>query len=233
MTGGASPPSSSSTSKPSHSGIWTSRKTKSGLRWRIFSTASAPVPHSPMISISASRRRRMARLLRAKGSSSTIRARMRAVPLGIIQSPFSEGHGDGNLNTAVVAVLYGELVALAVKASQPLVEIRQTDARRAVFPVCGEGGSVVVHVDGDRAIEPSRGNFDGAAEGSLGDPMADRIFDGELQKQTRNQGCKQLIGDVELYLKPLGKSRLLNLEVFAQELNLLGRRHLRPARPRH
>ena len=70
---------------------------------------------------------------------------MRAVPLGFIQSRFPEGHGDGNLNTAVVAVLYGELVALAVKASQPLAEIRQTDARGAVFPVCGEGGSVVVH----------------------------------------------------------------------------------------
>ena len=132
-----------------------------------------------------------------------------------------------------MAVLYGEPVAIAVKALQPLPEIRQTDAGGAVFPVCGEGGSVVVHVDGDRSIAPRRRDFDGAARGSLGDAMADRIFDDELQKQTGNQGRKQLIGDVELYLKPLGKSRLLNLELLPQELNFLGQRHLRPAGSRH
>ncbi len=39
-------PSSSSTSKPSHSGICTSRKTRSGFVRRISASASAPEPHS-------------------------------------------------------------------------------------------------------------------------------------------------------------------------------------------
>ncbi len=44
--GGNSAPSNSSTSKPSHSGICTSRKTRSGFLLRISARASAPEPHS-------------------------------------------------------------------------------------------------------------------------------------------------------------------------------------------
>ena len=132
---------------------------------------------------------------------------MRAVPLGIIRSRFPEGHGDENLNTAVVAVLYGELVALAVKASQPLAKIRQPDAREAVFPVCGEGGSVVVHVDGDRAIEPRCSDFDGAPEVPLAMPW--RFAFSTMSCRSRpGTKAEAVIGDVELYLKPLGNWRL-------------------------
>jgi leucyl-tRNA synthetase len=69
-----------STSKPPHSGICTSRNTRSGCDCRMISRASAPDPHSAMDPISGSPCSRTVTLRRASGSSSTSRTRIFMLP---------------------------------------------------------------------------------------------------------------------------------------------------------
>src|ERR1700722_9996850 len=71
MIGDRSLPNNSSTSNPSHPGIWTSRNTKSGFALLICSMASDPDPHSTIDPMSGSRRSNTVRLRRAHDSSST------------------------------------------------------------------------------------------------------------------------------------------------------------------
>src|SRR5258708_16491652 len=75
-TGISLAPTSLRTWNPSISGIWMSRKTRSGFLCRIALTVDSPSPHSPITStpVCLPRKRRIAR--RASGSSSTTNARM-------------------------------------------------------------------------------------------------------------------------------------------------------------
>jgi hypothetical protein len=75
VTGIWSAPMVSTTRKPSISGIWTSRKTRSGFVRRIVFTAASPSPHWPMTLMSDSFLSRRRSALRARGSSSTTSAR--------------------------------------------------------------------------------------------------------------------------------------------------------------
>src|SRR6266545_628192 len=74
--GGGASARASSTSKPSASGIHTSRKSRSGLWARTAASAARPSAHSPTTSISASASNNARSRCRANGSSSTISTRI-------------------------------------------------------------------------------------------------------------------------------------------------------------
>src|SRR5688572_29954230 len=69
-------PNADTTPKPSRSGIWTSRNTRSGLCSRMAATASVPLPTSFTTSTSSSSLRSRLMRRRAMGSSSTINTRI-------------------------------------------------------------------------------------------------------------------------------------------------------------
>ena len=58
--------------------------------------------------------------------------------------------------------------------------------------------------------------------------MFDRVLDHGLENQAGNLSGKEFPGDIDTYLKPLGKSHLLNVQILLCELQFLFQRHLLP-----
>src|ERR1700722_73136 len=235
MAGGKSLPSNSSTSKPSHSGICTSRKTKSGFATRISSSASRPEPHSPMTSTSGSSRRSTARLLRASGSSSTITARIfifadrsSRLTLSLLAQTGNEWHRQRYFHAARLPIPHAQLKRLSIQALQTRSHIRQPNPVMRLLPPRSQTRTIVINAQLQPAIRPNRRNPDHASLHALRNSMLHRILDHGLQNQIRDLRREKFPRHVHAELQPLGESHFLNIQILLRKLQFLFQRHLLP-----
>src|SRR5277367_2598845 len=185
--------------------------------------ASTPEPHSPTISISGSSRKSRERLVRASGSSSTMRVRIFMNVLSLL-----ERHGNGYFHTTLVLVLHVQRERISVQALQASSHIRDADAGMRLLRAHRQARAVVVDAEREHAVGAEGGNPDRASLSPFCDAMLDRVFDDGLQNQGGNLGVKEFLGDVHVQLKTLDKPHFLNVEILLCELHFLSQRHLLP-----
>src|SRR5215475_756997 len=137
MIGSGCPVRFSNTSKPSSSGICTSRKTRSGCSARIWQTASRPFPHSFTSSMSGTPLSKARRLRRAGGSSSTIIALiflLFALLIVVKSGGQAQRYGEQNFSAALFAVADFKHEIRSIKLPQPRFGVQQTHAFTAGHP---------------------------------------------------------------------------------------------------
>src|SRR5215472_343740 len=236
MAGGRSFPSISRTSKPSHSGICTSRKSKSGFATRISPSAWAPEAHSLTLPISGSARKRMERLLRARGSSSTIRARILAgcssvdtnsLP-GLSRGGCNKRQGHCCFHASGLLIVKAQLERISVQAFEPRAYVRDPNARRARLPSLRQVRAIVIDAQSKGPVHLARRDPNCSAMHAFRDAVLDRVLHHRLQDQAGNLRRKQFLGDIHTELKTVGEARLLDIEILLRELQLFFERDLLP-----
>src|SRR6201996_326928 len=226
MAGGRSAPRSSITSKPSHSGICTSRKRRSGWVRRITVGASGPEPHSATMSIVGSGLRRTRTFERARGSSSTITVRIfRASADTWCSSVFDKWNGDGDLDAAWLKVVHVEYEGVSVEALQACAHVGETDAGAS------KGGrwkarAVVVDRECECAVFALGRDAHETALCTFGDAMLDGIFNHQLQNERWNLRDEKVAGNIDGELEAIDEPDLLNIQILLSKHHLFGERHL-------
>src|SRR5260221_1383727 len=220
-----------STSKPSMPGICTSRNISSGLLSRTAITASGPLACWPTTSISRSlcsisRTRR-----RASRSSSTISARI-APPssTGSTRGLITRGvhgmewHFQRDDRSAFPSIAQLQNVVLAVQPRQPRSRIRQTDPFPVpipVFTVRRETRPIVSNLYTQSAAVPFARNPNAPRLDFYGDSVPDGILHNGLQDQVGYMRRQSGRRDFEIHRKPVLETGQLDVQVAAQELQLL------------
>src|SRR5215207_9517182 len=215
-------PSAATTSKPLPSGIWTSRKSRSGRARSTAAIVSRPVALSPTISTSAcgSSRARMRR--RAGGSSSAITTRRGGGGgPGSRRVRPAKGDRDRRHGTALVGAPHLEGVALAVELHEPRAGVRQPHAAaRHVTRSGGKSHTVVAHLEAQQAVVAPGRDAHHARRAARRDAVAHRVLHQRLQQEVRDtrieRGGVDVPGDAEAVLE----AGLLDLEVRRHEAQL-------------
>src|SRR6266536_3485641 len=221
IAGGRSSFAAAATAKPSRSGIWMSRNTRSGgggAPRRSSSTASRPLAHSSirvtvLICCSTPRSRR-----RAGASSSTMIARM------IGERDVDRRDGAAGRGRRRVGQL--EAVTGTVQLDEPRPRIREAESAPASTVARGaavslQAGSVVTHLQ-VQAVTFSRGgdlDFRHLAVGD--DTVPDRVLHERLQQQRGDHGGRGVRIDAERHAQPITEARFLYGDVVVQQLELL------------
>src|ERR1700761_8638459 len=226
MAGGRSAPRSSMTSKPSHSGICTSRKIRSGRVRRITVGASGPEPHSATISMAGSGVRRTRRLERARGSSSTITVRIFCASADTwCSSVLDKWNGDGDLDAAWLPVVHVEYEGVSVEALQACAHVGETDAGASKV---GRWKARAVVVDRERecAVFARGRDAHETALCTFGNAMLDGIFNHQLQNERWNLRHEKVTGNIDGELQAIDEPDLLNIQILLSKLHLFGKRYL-------
>src|SRR5438067_1551671 len=193
------------TSKPSISGICTSRKMTSGFNVSSTDSTSRPSRHSPAIvkSLNAASNCRTPR--RAAGSSSATRTVHLRFELTIWNPNFRNravlrrGHDD-------------ERCAIAVKRLETLARVVETVSGRW-NEIGGDAGAVIFDDRLQHLAIASRSNQNTTGIDATRDAVSHRILDEMLQRERRNGGVAQRIIHIEFGTQSIGETRLLHGEI--------------------
>src|SRR5687767_9283720 len=166
-------PMSRTTSSPVLPGICTSRKTRSGLRFRMASTAATPLSISPTIltpfaawSISAMR-------WRASGSSSTMRTRNASAPAIATRVKWKHDFG---VRAALLCPAQLDFVGRPVHLAQSRVAVGESHP----FLPSSRPRPVVGHRDDQVLASLARVHRDRPYAGDLVDAVLHRVLDNRL-----------------------------------------------------
>src|ERR1051325_10165497 len=213
-----------------------SRNTRSGDCSAIAVFASAPLPHSPTISMSSSSR-----------SSDTIRARAIGSSSATIVLIFTSGspglnnlgrralidgerHRDGDAEPAL-DVGKDEAVALSIEVLEARSCVGQADAVvEERESIAGYANSGIAHSDGQAIAHVSCADLDHTGCGARCDAMSYRVLHERLQQQHRNPRIEGFRIDVGVYGQPGPESRLFDVDVLLQQFQLVAQRDLLGAR---
>ncbi len=117
-------------------------------------------------------------------------------------------------------------VRRAVQALQAIARVREADAAPQLGARAGaEADAVVADLDPQLVAVAARADLHQPVAGLRRHPMLDRVLHQRLQDQPRHFGVERLRVDVEAHRQPILEPRLLDLEIFLQELQLLLQRH--------
>src|SRR3954453_554578 len=215
-------PTSRITARPSISGIWTSRKTRSGRVSRRAATASRPSFASWTAATSGSPASSRRRPWRASGSSSTIN-RVQGMDLHHLRRGLSRhgaiGKDQGGDGAAASAVFELHPRRLAVELAQAGPRVRQADPLRS--GASGrQAGPVVLDPDLQEVPHPRGVDPQPARRGAAPDPMADRVLHDRLQSQMGDGGVEDLGPGVDLHPQAVLEADLLDREIEPQGLEL-------------
>src|ERR1051325_3878335 len=217
------------TSKPFNSGIWISRKTRSGLfRW-ICSMASSPSEHSPAIWISFSPARSSRTLSLPRGSSSTINALILRIG-GILEGKPRRGAvGDCERCRHAAPGQFGQFERLprSIEPFEPRLCVRNSDPLTPRFDrVSGVGGfrldskPVVEDAKLERSVLLRSGYFQYGLAADLADPVLDGVFDERLKDHVRNTRLFERRGHGDGDFQPFAEPDLLDFEIEREKLQL-------------
>src|SRR5664279_3553473 len=201
--------SSSTTPKPSTSGIWMSRKTRSGCSRWIRAMAELPSPHSATISRSGSSSSRLRRRSRASASSSLSNTRIGMGVLDLLVAG-SIGNADFHRASAARRIFQHHGLIFVVKLLQTAAGVAQADTlgRHDAVGAC-QPGAVVADLHPDVVVIAPAGDANQAGRA----PRADAVTDGVLHQRLQNQvGDKRVQGagiDVGLDLQAVAETLLL------------------------
>src|SRR5581483_290392 len=168
-----------------------SRKTRSGRSRRMIVTASLPLPHSPMTSMSGACLSRMRMPSRASGSSSTIKARIFSTCLSL-RLDFNEGFSvkrkrGGDDQTAFFGIAHFKAAARAIQIFQARARIRKADAFDQVAVRHVQTRTIVAHLKTEQTVLTLSANVNHSARVALGDAVANGVFHQRLKEKLRHQ----------------------------------------------
>src|SRR6266852_1133899 len=232
MAGARSTPTSRSTSKPSSSGICTSRNTRSGVTSRIAAAASRPFAHSPATTISGSAARRCRIPSRPARSSSTISVRIARISSTVTNPPpvgsrQPERHDDVRDRSAISRVDHFERGLVTVQLPQPRAGVGEADA--AAFRALEHGREprpIVPDREVQAAVDTPSADQEPNHGAARRDPVTNRVFDERLEDQIGYLGVERFSLGVHHRFQALPEPDLLDVEVVPQELQFLLQRHL-------
>src|SRR5271169_4618968 len=215
--------SSSTTPKPSTSGIWTSRKTRSGCSRWIKAMAELPSPHSATTSRSGSSSSRLRRRSRASASSSLSNTRMdMGVSDLLILVTGAIGNADLYDASAARRIFQHHGMIFVVELLQPAASVAETDAfARRGTAAASETDSVVADFHPYIVVIAPGGNTNQSGRAAWTDAMADGVFHQRLQNQVRHERVHGGRVDGGFHLQAIAEARLLDVDVLLQEHQLL------------
>src|SRR6185503_17533058 len=112
-----------------------------------------------------------------------------------------------------------EAIAVAVEMFEPRPSVGQADA--FVKRVVGKADAVVADFEPQIAALAARDDVDAAAADLRPDAMAQRVFHEWLQYEIRHRGIERVELDLDVDLQPIAEACLFNLEILAQEIELV------------
>src|SRR5271166_2957372 len=216
--------SASTTPNPSTSGIWMSRKARSGFSRLIRAIADLPSPHSATTSKSGSSSSSLRRRSRASDSSSLSNTRMGIDVTNLLRT-FAKGYvylddappGGSVLNRHLVIVVV-ELLQARARVLQPNAFLGHRSS------ITGESQSVVAYLHPQLVEDLARRYANEAGSAPRANAVANGIFHQRLQEKVRNQGGQRVGLDVHLHPQPVLEAGLLNINVLLQECQLAAER---------
>src|SRR5271157_3658760 len=212
--------SASTTPNPSTSGIWMSRKTRSGFSRSIRAMADFPPPHSATTSRSGSSCSRLRRRPRARASSSLSNTRIDMVGRNLLNSR-SIGNADFYATSAARSVCQHHGVIFVVKLAQAAARISQADAFRGnESAAIGEADAVVANFHPDVVAVAPGGDANQAGRAARADAVTDSVLDQRLQDQVRHHCIERPGIDFGFNAQAIVEACLLNVDVFLQESQL-------------
>src|SRR5688500_11561109 len=207
------------TPKPSHAGICTSRKTRSGCCCWIADTACVPSAYSPTTSMSFSWCKSPMMRSRATGSSSTTTVRILVTPLSTFPPARSAGklklgpglglprfltsklrhrNGDAHEQSALGGLPEFKTVERPVQMIESRPCVRQPDAAVEVSqPRGGQSDAVVLDVELEQRAGAARPHGDLARCGPGTNAVLNGVFDERLQQKVGDQRMQCVGLDVE------------------------------------
>src|SRR5687768_2532919 len=239
----SSAPISRTTSSPVFPGIWTSRKTRSGLSDRTASTAAAPLSTLATMSTPPSAASRSSTRWRASGSSSTMRTRIGRrsammalggrwcrfgveVGRGVVrQHDLRDGPAFGRPVQRQPLVGAVELLETRARVAEPDAP---TSRRRLGAHGLGgvHAGAVVPHGDHDIIAGAASAELDAALPFDLAYPVHDRVLDERLQDEVGHERVHHVVVDVLVDRESTLKADLHDVQVQLKQLELAGERDL-------
>src|SRR5271165_224893 len=215
MVSGRSPcfSSSSTTPKPSTSGIWMSRKTRSGCSRRISAIAELPSPHSATISRSGSSCSRLRRRSRASASSSLSNTR---IDMGVRDLLVAGSIGNADLHRASAArrIFQHHGVVFVVKLLQPAASVAQAHTLgRHASPSASQARAVVADLHPYVVMIAPGGDANQAGGATGSDAVTDGVLHQRLQNQVGDKRVHRAGINVDLDLQAVAEAGLLNVDV--------------------
>src|SRR5208337_3035992 len=211
------------TPKPSTSGIWMSRKTRSGFSRVMSAMADLPSIHSATISKSGSSSSNLRRRSRASDSSSLSNTRMDMVDTDLLRA-FAERNVDLDDAASAGRIFQGHLVVVVVKLLQARPCVAQADSFWRNRAVTGKSLTVVADLDPQLVEDLARRDANAARSAARADAVANGVLHQRLQEQVRHQRRQRDVLNVHLHLQPVLETRLLDVNVLLQEGQLAAER---------
>src|ERR1035438_2996319 len=212
---------SSTTPKPSTSGIWISRNTRSGCSRWIRAMAVLPSPHSATISMSGSAYSRPRRRSRASASSSLSKTRM-DIGVGDLLVAGSIRNADFHGASAARRVFQHHGVIFVVELLQAAAGIAQAHAfGRHDSTAAVEASAVVAYLHPHIVAIAPGGNANQSRRAARSDSMADGVLHQRLQEQVGDERVEGAGIDVALNPQSVAEANLLNVDVLLQEREFL------------
>src|SRR6266550_901304 len=146
------------------------------------------------------------------------------------ESDLLERNGHRYFHAVRIMISQTEVASFSVETLQASARIGDADARVVLVPVSRKTGPVVVYAEGKHPVGTNCRNPNQAAMRALGDSVPDGVLHHKLQDQAGNLGREQLLGHIEMQQQTLGKTHLLDVGIFLQELHLFAQRDLLFAR---
>ena len=221
---------------PGHLDVEKDQIRLAGVRWRRSLRCRSG--HSATSSSQSSRARSVRSRSRASGSSSATRTRtlpfvMRlGMPPRLAAARVPGGTGISSLTARPLAVVR-ELNAMrrTVEALEPIARVREANAAAQARARAGaQPNPVVADFDPEIVALPARRNLHEPRPRLRRHAMLDRVLDERLQNQARHFGVERVGIDVEPNRQSILETRLFDLQVLLQELQLLLQRDAEPRR---
>src|SRR5208337_2992215 len=211
------------TPKPSTSGIWMSRKTRSGFSRLMSAMADLPSPHSATISKSGSSSSNLRRRSRASDSSSLSNTRMGMIDTDLLRT-LAERNVDLDDAASAGRIFQGHLVVVVVKLLQASARVAQADSFWRDRAETGKSLAVVADLDPQLVEDLARRDANAAGSAARADAVANGVLHQRLQEQVRHQRRQSAGLNIHLHLQPVVEARLLNVNVLLQEGQLAAER---------
>src|SRR5215472_2453150 len=205
--------SASTTANPSASGIWTSRKTRSGFSRWMSEMAAFPSPHSATICRSGCCSSIWRRRPRARASSSLSNTRMDMISGNLLRlGSVGNSYLYGATATGCIFEHHG-MVAVVELAKSP-ASVAQAYSFSRFKSSASKPNAVIADLHPHVVTVAPCGDTDQAGATPWGNAVADGVLHEGLQDKVGNECVECTRIDVGLNLQAIVKTHELNINVF-------------------